>query len=82
MDLMSISYGLMRTQVHSSLPACLGAKYPDFIRYDGTYDPKYGIQSRLMPTRECWPPQDEADTLRDVFREVSVFFQLSHVLGG
>jgi len=63
--------GILDWEVHSSLPACLGAKYPDFIRYDGTNDPKYGIQPRLMPTRECWPPQDEADTLRDVFREAA-----------
>ncbi|KAF8520647.1 kinase-like domain-containing protein [Hysterangium stoloniferum] len=63
--------GIVDWEIHSSLPACLGARYPDFIRYDATYNPKYGLQPRLMPTKECLPLKDEAATLINVFREVS-----------
>ncbi|KAF8520600.1 kinase-like domain-containing protein [Hysterangium stoloniferum] len=63
--------GIVDWEIHSSLPACLGATYPEFIRYDAIYDPKYEIQPRLMPTKECWPLEDEAATLRNVFREAA-----------
>ncbi|KAF8520575.1 kinase-like domain-containing protein [Hysterangium stoloniferum] len=63
--------GILDWEIHSSLPACLGATYPDFMRYDATYHPKYGIQPRLMPTKECWPSEEEAATLRHVFREAT-----------
>ncbi|KAF8508149.1 hypothetical protein BU17DRAFT_100003 [Hysterangium stoloniferum] len=63
--------GIVDWEIHSSLPGCLGATYPEFIRYDAAYDPKYGIQPRLMPTKECWPLEDQAATLRNVFREAA-----------
>ncbi|KAF8500127.1 hypothetical protein BU17DRAFT_72122 [Hysterangium stoloniferum] len=69
--------GIVDWEIHSSLPACLEATYPEFIHYDAAYNPKYGIQPRLMPTKECWPLEDHTATLRNVFRETHEFFPLS-----
>ncbi|KAF8520580.1 hypothetical protein BU17DRAFT_88752 [Hysterangium stoloniferum] len=63
--------GILDWEIHSSLPACLGATYPDFMRYDAAYHPKYGTETRLMPTKECWPSEDEAATLRNILREAA-----------
>ncbi|KAF8509159.1 hypothetical protein BU17DRAFT_99150 [Hysterangium stoloniferum] len=72
--------GIVDWEIHSSLPACLGATYPEFIRYDASYDPKYGIQPRLMPAKECWPLEDHAATLRNVFRKLAQLFKFPDIL--